>query len=289
MAQNGTTMASTDLEKNELRSMYIELLRKALSFQLWEEAPRPVREITSNSLRHGMLRAIDVLTGTLGGVVAWQPKITQRMRQEGMFWPSQAHTMVGQLRLQNLRMAVEAVLGENIPGDLIETGVWRGGSCIFMRGILKAYGDTKRKVVVADSFAGLPRPEPDKYPADKSDKLYKFSELAIPRSAVEDNFRKYGLLDDQVHLVEGFFEDTLHKLENEAFAVIRLDGDMYSSTIQALTALYPKLSVGGFCIIDDYSLSNCKQAVTDFRQAHGISDEMIAIDWTGTYWRKSRP
>jgi O-methyltransferase len=104
---------------------------------------------------------------------------------------------------------------------------------------------------------------------------------------VEANFRKYDLLDDQVVFVEGFFEDTLHELDAKAFSVIRLDGDMYSSTIQALDALYPKLTKGGFCIIDDFGLQGCEKAVMDYRAAHGIDDAMIKVDWTGMYWRKS--
>lgn len=74
--------------------------------------------------------------------------------------------MVGLKRLDNLQYCVETVLRDGVEGDLIETGVRRGGSCIFMRGILAAYGDTTRKVYVADSFEGLPAPDPGKYPAD---------------------------------------------------------------------------------------------------------------------------
>ena len=277
----------TEEDGSEQRNLYLTLLRDTLSFLLWEESPRPIAESTTGGLRRRLLAGVDTLVRPLGGLVAWQPSVTHQMRREGAFWPSQAHTMIGTYRLDNLRMAVETVIAEGIPGDLIETGVWRGGSCIFMRGILKAYGDQARKVYVADSFAGLPPPEPGKYPADKGDKLHRFSELAIPRSKVEDHFRRYGLLDEQVVFVEGFFEHTLHKLDNESFAIIRLDGDMYSSTIQALEGLYPKLSKGGYCIIDDHALTTCQKAVADFRAAHGITDEIVKIDWTGVYWRKS--
>lgn len=254
---------------------------------MWDEAPQSVRKITSNEISHRILRIVDTLVRPLGGEVSINPTITQSMRDDGSIWPGQAHTMIGNARLENLELAIETVIAEGIPGDLIETGVWRGGACIFMRGMLEAHGDQDRKVFVADSFMGLPRPQPDIYPADRSDKLYRYRELAIPRHVVEDNFRKYGLLDSRVEFVEGFFEDTLHKLENTNFSVIRLDGDMYSSTMQALEALYPKLSSGGFCIIDDYSLKNCREAVTDFRTANGIDDEIIKIDWTGVYWRKN--
>ena len=80
------------------------------------------------------------------------------LRLTGKDWPAVAPTMIGMARIDNLQHCVESVLEDNIPGDLIETGVWRGGACIFMRGLLKAHGVTDRRVWVADSFRGLPPP-----------------------------------------------------------------------------------------------------------------------------------
>ncbi len=209
-------------------------------------------------------------------------------RENGRDWPQFAHSMVGEKRMANLRYAVETVLAEGVPGDFIETGVWRGGSCIFMRGVLKAHGVTDRRVHVADSFAGLPPPDPEKYPADTGDELYTYKELAVSRAQVEENFRRYGLLDDQVRFIEGFFEDTLPGLKLGPLAIARLDGDLYSSTIVALEALYPQLSPGGFLIVDDYALANCARAIDDFRRDNAITAELVEVDWTGRYWRKPR-
>lgn len=205
----------------------------------------------------------------------------------GRGWPLRAHTMIGTMRLDNLQHCVETVIREDIPGDLIETGVWRGGACILMRAIVKACGDTSRTVWVADSFAGLPRPDAALYPADSKDKHYTYRDyLAISRAEVEANFRRYDLLDDQVAFLEGWFKNTLPAAPIERLAVLRLDGDMYESTIQALDALYEKVSPGGFVIVDDYCLKGCKQAVTDFRSQNHIDDQIIDIDGTGAYWRK---
>ena len=88
------------------------------------------------------------------------------LRAEGRDWPSVAHTMAGLRRLDNLRELAQRVIDEGIPGDFIETGVWRGGCCILLRGILAANAITSRKVYVADSFAGLPPPKPDEFPHD---------------------------------------------------------------------------------------------------------------------------
>jgi O-methyltransferase len=195
--------------------------------------------------------------------------------------------MIGRKRLDNLQSCVESVLTEGVEGDFIETGVWRGGSCIFMRAILAAHGVHDRRVFVADSFAGLPEPDGDKYPEDKGDTHHIHDRLAISREQVAANFEKYGLLDDQVVFLKGWFKDTLPNAPIEKLAVLRLDGDMYESTMDALESLYPKLSPGGYCIIDDYSLPGCEKAVADYRARHGIEDEIQTIDWTGSYWQKS--
>jgi O-methyltransferase len=159
-----------------------------------------------------------------------------------------------------------------------------------MRAMLAAYGVTDRIVWLADSFRGLPPPAPDKYPEDEGDMLYAIDELRVSRPQVESHFDRYGLLDDRVRFLEGWFRDTLPAAPIERLAVLRLDGDMYESTIDALTHLYPKLSEGGFLIVDDYgAIPSCRRAVHDYRDAHGITDEIVPIDWTGVYWRHSRP
>jgi O-methyltransferase len=239
---------------------------------------------------------LDLLKHCLTNTIYGDPSIgpgaasySPEMRQAGRDWPAVAHTMIGMQRLNNLQNCVERVLTENIAGDLIETGVWRGGASILMRGILKAYQDEERVVWVADSFEGLPRPDPKNYPADAGDQHYRYPALAVSQEEVEENFRCYGLLDAQVRFVKGWFRDTLPSLPASQFALIRLDGDMYEATMQALESLYPKLVPGGFALIDDYgAVASCKQAVDDFRRANAIVDPMHEADWTGTYWVKSR-
>lgn len=187
--------------------------------------------------------------------------------------------------MRNLRYACETVLLDGVAGDFIETGVWRGGACILIKGVLEAYGDDARSVFVADSFAGLPRPDADNFPADAGDNFHSFAELQISRTDVEDNFRRFGLLDERVIFLEGWFKDTLPNAPIDQLAVLRLDGDMYESTIQALDALYHKVSYGGFVIVDDYFLTPCAKAVNDFREHHGITAPILPIDGWGTYWR----
>jgi O-methyltransferase len=208
-------------------------------------------------------------------------------RTNGRDWPTVAHSMAGTLRLDNLKDLTQRVLDEGVPGDFIETGVWRGGCCILMRGVLAANGVADRRVYVADSFAGLPPPDAALYPADAGDAHSTHAELAISVEQVRENFARYGLLDAQVVFLEGWFEDTLPTLGGNRFALIRLDGDMYGSTICSLRNLYPRLSSGGFAIIDDYhAVPGCRQAVHDYFNETGIAPPLVEIDWTGIYWRK---
>lgn len=207
-------------------------------------------------------------------------------RDEGLDWPSHALTMVGRRRLGNYQALIERVLSEGIRGDLIETGVWRGGASILARAVLKLSGVTNRRVLVADSFKGLPPPDPDQYPADSESSLHEYDELAISLEEVQENFRRFGLLDDQVVFVPGWFRDTMPTLAVERLAIARLDGDMYESTIDPLRHLFDRVTSGGWIIIDDYVLENCARAVHDFFDERAINPELIPIDRVGVYFRK---
>lgn len=201
----------------------------------------------------------------------------------GCGWPKTALSMLSKERMHQLRLAVETVLEENIPGDFIETGVWRGGACLMMRAILTANQITDRKIFLADSFCGLPLPNANRYPWDRNDIHHSYLELAVPLEEVKSHFVRD---DPQIEFVPGWFKDTLPKLK-ATFALIRLDGDMYESTSDALVNLYPKTSPGGFVIIDDWgSVRGCREAVIDFRKNHGIETPLITIDRRGVYWRK---
>lgn len=264
------------------RALYLELLKRSLTCTQYEGMDGttwlPNRRILRWALKLVVPRKIRLS----------RPAIEEE-RLNGKDWPLLAQTMVGLKRLDQLQRCIETVVTEGVPGDLIETGVWRGGSAIFMRAVLKSLGVTDRTVWVADSFEGLPRPDAEKYPADKDDEHYTKPQLAIPLETVRANFERYDLLDNQVRFLKGWFKDTLPMAPMEKLAVARLDGDLYESTMDALTSLYPRLQLGGFCIIDDHgALANCRQAVHDYRDKHGISEPIEKIDWTGTFWRRRK-
>jgi O-methyltransferase len=266
---------------DDLAARYIDLLKGCLSRELFlDEEPHAV--VTGDVVPievHAAIRARGWDVVALGG--------DRTARDEGRDWPPFAETMVGARRLDHLVDCVEAVVRDGVPGDLVETGVWRGGASILMRGVLAAHGVTDRVVWVADSFQGLPAPDPERYPADEGVDLSGVDLLRVDADHVRANFTRYDLLDEQVRFLEGWFRDTLPGAPIDALAVMRLDGDLYESTMDALVALYPKLSPGGFVIVDDYgALEPCRQAVTDYRDAHGIDEPITAIDWTGASWRR---
>ena len=261
--------------------LYADLLKKTLTN--WVHGHEEWEKVELDSKKRFLLKWI-----VPEGVFFVRPSaFDPKKRELGQDWPDVAHTMIGMKRLDNLQYCIEEVIANDIKGDFIETGVWRGGSVIFMRGMLKALGVNDRQVWVADSFEGLPKPDAEKYPADAGDTHHIYDFLRVSLESVKQNFEAYGLLDDQVKFLKGWFKDTLPRAPIKKLAILRLDGDMYESTIDALNSLYSKLSIGGYVIVDDYCIHNCEKAVTDFRKKNGIKDEIISIDGTGVYWKKS--
>jgi hypothetical protein len=247
----------------ERASRYLDLLKLVLTNQIYQDAPIPT---------------------------TWSPlaRYDSQRRTTGVDWPSVAHTMVGRARLDNVQQCIEQVLADDVPGDFIEAGVWRGGVCILMRAILAERGIIDRTVWVADSFAGIPETTPESHPTDAKLRLDQYNNvLAVGIGQVKENFRRYGLLDKQVEFLRGWFRDTLPTAPIEQLALLRLDGDLYESTMDSLTSLYPKLSSGGYVIVDDYEIEACREAVHEYRSKIGINDELIPIDDNGIYWRRA--
>lgn len=277
-------MLSEDTLSADARRMYIDLVKRCvLNIPYVDAELNPIqpygklREIVLNIFKSANIQLAHSRRGNF------------EKRLSGHDFSDIAHSMLSLDRLDNIQMCVETAIREKIPGDLIETGVMRGGATILMRAILRAYGIEDRVVWVADSFEGFPPLDLQTYPADKDSfpgwHLRPKTESGLAH--VKRNFERYGLLDDQVKFLPGWFRDTLPKAPIRQIAVLRLDGDLYASTMDALVPLYPKVTPGGFVIIDDYNLSMCKKAVHDYRDKMGINDEIVTIDDAGVYWRKT--
>jgi hypothetical protein len=247
--------------------LYLDLLKRSLTNTIFEPEPDPDEE--------------------------YAPRYVEGFVRHYM--QGAAVSMLPLARMENLQACVVDAIARQVPGDLIETGVWRGGATIFMRGILKALGVADRIVWVADSFEGLPVPDGEKFPVEAKthsgpmmNKVY--GHFAVGLDDVRRNFQAYGLLDDQVRFLKGWFKDTLPTAPISRIAVMRLDGDYYESTMDGLVNLYDKLSVGGYAIIDDYgedTWTYCRKAVDDFRSERRIGDPMIRVDTKCYYWQRT--
>jgi O-methyltransferase len=274
-----------------VEQLYLELLKKSLLGELYWE-----NEVRLLYMRDCIEGRDSYSRDTLLRIEERRRGFCERYRelnQNGRFVDDllenlgYQHTMIGRERLENVASCLESICRERVRGDLVECGVWRGGTTVFMRGFLKAYGIADRAVWVADSFAGLPPPS---LPQDEGNDLSatRYPMLAIPLETVRDLFDRYNLLDGQVRFLPGWFKDTLPRAPIERLAMLRIDGDLYESTWDALSALYPRLSAGGFVIVDDYHcIPACRQAVDDYRRREGIATPLKAVDWTGVFWQKA--
>lgn len=288
------TISHTQHLSGSADGLYLDLMKKCLLASIYDENAWYVLgsldRKKSSSLKE-WAKSLVVRAAWAKGLLIVKPR---QLQPDDDNWGLFSYTMIGLARLNNIQDCVEDVIRNGVEGDLIETGVWRGGATIFMRAILKAYGVTDRTVWVADSFEGLP-------PMTGKDATYSAEPvdvsdlndggplglaLAVPLDRVKENFAKFALLDNQVRFLKGWFQDTLPVAPIKKLSILRLDGDMYQSTMDSLNALYGKVSAGGYVIVDDYNCwPHCKDAVDDFRKAHGISEEIIKIDRFAVYWK----
>lgn len=287
-----------------LRQRYIELLKSSLLNEIYLE-----NDVRNLYIFSKVLNKENIDADTLRNIRHVMPELFEKVktaRREGTVWgfvdvkdPNGAHqtldirnicdfshTMIGRKRLDNIERCLDIIRSDNVVGDLAETGIWRGGSVIFMRGYLAAWDINDRNVWAADSFEGLP------VPSLQEDHGYDFSAtkmpiLAISLDEVRENFRRYNLLDNQVNFLKGWFSDTLPSAPISSLALLRLDGDLYESTRDALNALYDRVTTGGFIIVDDYNdFEPCKRAIDEFRAQRSITSPLETIDWSGVFWRK---
>jgi len=279
--------SGTSSSEEELRQRYIKLLKAALRNSLYATSKPPTKaDLARMWLFKQQLR--------MKFRAARSPEAL-KLTPRDLYWTVQgnllpAHTLGSQENVDNVHSCVEAVLADGVPGDLLEAGVYRGGQSILMKGILEAYGVKDRKVILADSFEGLPEPDADANFDDviAHELLKKVGLFAAGEDVVRENFARYDLLDDNVVFIKGWFSESLPKADIGPLAIMRLDADYYHSTMDALTNLYPKLSVGGWVILDDYGHPlGCRQAVAEFREQNGIDDPIHMADAQVGYWQRT--
>ena len=268
---------------------YLDLLKKSLSGSLLSEYYRPIyrdsRNLLTSHIRNFIIDSFD----NLGMPLAKKVITDFNEREEGLDRPFYGETLIGLKRLNIVQNLIHNAIKNKIPGDFIEAGCFRGGVGIFVFHMLKILGENNRKIYLADSFQGLPKPNPKNFPKDTIFlNIPKDLGLICSIDTVKNNFRKYNALGPNVKFLKGWFSDTLPKLKNEKFFTIRVDGDYYQSTYESLENLYPGLSLGGYAIMDDYGLNVATSAIIDFRKKYNIKEEMKFSGKIGCYWEKMR-
>lgn len=275
------------MSAERLREAYLHLLRASVRNTPYRSPPRrPTQDAVARAAKH-----LETMEEELGAIVRRTGLDAEQVAWTHQLNSVDAHTLGTDAHLDLTRRCIETVLAERIPGDLLEAGAYRGGHCVWMRGVLTAHDVTDRTVWVADSFQGLPQPDPATDPDDAvAHALLKgIGSFDVDLLSVRATFARYGLTEG-VRFLPGWFADTLPDAPIDQLALLRLDGDWFSSTREALEAMAPRVVPGGFVIIDDYGLPlGCRRAVDAYRETHGITDEIVWLDHQVVYWRSTGP
>lgn len=209
------------------------------------------------------------------------------------------HTMTSAKRSKLLWKLCKQVLKNQIPGDFVECGVWRGGSAGLMGLALQRFDQTrKKKLHLFDSFEGLPQPSAadgvlaTEYSGGANSGLLSSIDQCVANLGDVQNFifNQLNLSKNRVTFHKGWFQDTVPNIgkELEKISLLRLDGDWYESTKICLEAFYDRIPSGGIILLDDYFFwEGCKKATDNFRAQHGILSKMIQIDRDSAYWVKN--
>lgn len=272
--------------RNELplHARYLELLKRALVNWIYPEHELQVSYLQSDHVASDKLTRSRYLRD-ISQIEAEKFAELLEKKKHG-FVTVLSHTLIGLRRLNHLEYCAREIFARGIPGDFFEAGVCQGGASIFLRALQVVFGEEQRKTWAADSFEGLPPATlPQDAGLDFTESNYPW--LAFSQERVEEHFRRYDLWSDQVRLVKGWFNETLPELDCGPLALLRLDADLYQSTMDILVNLYDKVVPGGFVVVDDYgAFEACRLAIDDFRRERNVQAPLKWIDWSGVYWCK---
>jgi len=193
------------------------------------------------------------------------------------------YTMVGVPRLRTLYRLAKRSIAQGIPGAFVECGTCNGGSGAVLAHVAAT---DHRPVWLFDSFEGLPEPAPQ-----DGDSAIGWKGGCLGQQAmVSEVLGRVAARVEEVHIVKGWFEDTLVAAPMGAIAVLHLDGDWYESTRQILNALYDRIDPRGYLAVDDYGhWPGCKRAVDEFFKERGLQPKIVRSDYTGVWFLKPSP
>ena len=200
------------------------------------------------------------------------------------------YTMVSAKRLINLYHLVQQANVLNIPGDIVECGVWNGG-CAAMMGVAcreNGLHGKMRHLWLFDSFCGLP--PPSKRDGKQARAAYFEGWCQGDIEKVRKIFHQLGASLEYVKIIAGWFDSTLPSTDLETIALLHIDADWYESVKVVLEALYDRVFEGGFIVLDDYwTWPGCRAAVEDYIREHQIEGVVMEnVDRHGVYFQKPR-
>jgi hypothetical protein len=227
---------------------------------------------------------LDVPLGTLYDAapsVRELAELREYRRATGLWRHLQAggYTMIGSRRARSLRRMARTCDEDHIPGAFVDCGCFNGGSSAMM-----SSGAPSREVWAFDSFEGLPEAGP-RDPVRADDLV---GQLVASEQKVREAFSRFAS-PERLHVVKGWFQETFPRSarEIEPVAILHADGDWYESVKLTLETFEPKVSPGGFVVIDDYGdWEGAKEATHDYRASRGIDATLIEVDHTAAFWRK---
>lgn len=197
-------------------------------------------------------------------------------------------TLIEKSFFQEVEVIIKEISTNNIAGDIVFVGVFKGGAALYLQALFEHYG-CKRKVWLFDSFKGFNREQITHEEDKKALELFGtdeyFKEL-VSVDQISKLFKRFDLFENTV-LIEGFIEDTLKQQQITSIACLHIDVDCYEPTLFALEKLHDKISSGGWCICDDYfvPLFDCKKAIDDFRTFNTITSPIKKIGNYPAGWR----
>lgn len=203
------------------------------------------------------------------------------------------YTMTSPARIFSLCEAVQYVVDNNIEGDVVECGVWKGGSMMAVAETLLGAGDSRRNLYLFDTFEGMAPPSDEDVDLagvtakslllqhsdkEKDESVWCFATLNVVKKAVNST----GYPSEKTHFIKGMVEQTIPLSAPEKIALLRLDTDWYESTKHELEHLFPRLTKGGVLIIDDYGhWQGARKAVDEYFEKNKIKILLNRIDYTG--------
>lgn len=194
------------------------------------------------------------------------------------------YTMTSTERIHALIHAVRHIVQNGIPGDMVECGVWKGGSVMAMALTLLQLGERDRAIYLFDTFSGMTAPSDRDvdYEGQQAGVILDSVRCEAPQQEVENAVFSTGYAREKVHFVRGRVEETIPAHAPESIALLRLDTDWYESTQHELFHLFPRLVRGGVIIIDDYGhWRGARQAVDEYIAQNEVPLFLHRIDYTG--------